>query len=222
LARHPATDLAAQQAVEEMRAHLIAASRSYLNGKVKFATAHMAAAKTEYATIPSAVRTRDAALDREFHAAFGLIGGEIAQKAPAPDVMNRMGLMQGQLLDAAVQDSVSGRGLNDPGLAALVMTRLADEGSRDYAIAAQEGFTDRGRRAYQDSFGLITRASTISHQISASFGPEGNTIVGSLNDAHTIGFPTGILLPREMPAAKLSADVARARAAVSRRFGFSA
>jgi hypothetical protein len=221
-ARHAASDLAASQAAEEMRAHLIAATRLYFNGRFPFALAHMAAAKQEYATMSAAVRRRDRALDREFRAAFGVIAGQIAQHAPAPLVMTRMGLMQGQLLDAAVQDAVSKPALDDPGVAAQVMTRLADQGAREYSIAAREGFTDPGRRAYQDAFGLIARASFISHQIAPSLGPQRNAIVNSLNHAHDIGFPTGILAPRHQPAAQLAADVRRAAAAVTERFGFSA
>jgi hypothetical protein len=168
------------------------------------------------------VRSRDAVLDREFHAAFGVIGGKIARRAPAQDVMNRMGLVQGQLLDAAIQDSMSPPAFKDPAVTALVMIRLAEQGSRDYAIAAGEGFTDRGRLAYQEAFGLITRASALSHQIASSLGPQQGAVVNALSDAHTIGFPTGILVPRKMPAARLAADVQRARAGVSKRFGFVA
>jgi hypothetical protein len=221
-ARHPASALAAAQTTEEMRAHLIAATRLYFNMRFAFAGAQMTAAKQEYATISEAVRRRDAALDREFNAAFSVIAGKMAQHAPAPLVMQRMGLMQGQLLDAAANDAASRRALGDPGLAAEVMVRLADQGAQAYAVAASAGFTDRGRRAYQDAYGLIARASAISHQISASFGPEQGAIVGALNDAHSVGFPTGILAPLHMPAARISADAARARAAVAKRFGFSA
>jgi hypothetical protein len=205
-----------------MRVHLLVAARLYGNGRFQFAAEHMNVAKDEYATITDAVHSRDAVLDREFHAAFGAIADQISHRASAPGVMVRMGLMQGQLLDAAIQDSVSKPALNDPGVAAQVMSRLAAEGARDYAVAASEGFSERGRRAYQDAFGLITRASSISHLVSNSLGPQRNAIVNGLNDAHEHGFPTGVLVPRHLDLARVAAGVHRAQAGIAERFGFSA
>ncbi len=88
--------------------------------------------------------------------------------------MNRMGLVQGQLLDAAISDSMTRPGFKDPGVTAQVMSQLAEQGAREYALAAQVGgFSDRGRRAYQDAFGLLTRASSLSHTISGSSARSG-------------------------------------------------
>lgn len=203
--------------------HLLVAARLYNNTRFQFAVQHMAEAQKEYDTLTAAVRSRDGALDREFHAAFGVIAGQIAQRAPALAVTTRMGLVQGQLLDAAIRDSMSKPGFNDPGVSALVMSRLAAEGARDYALAvSQGGFSGQGKRAYQDAFGLITRASSISHRISPFLGPERNAIVNGLNDAHNKGFPTGVLVPRKLDGAGVAAGVQRAQDAVSKRFGFPA
>jgi hypothetical protein len=222
-ARHPSSDIAAELAAEEMRVHLLVAARLYNNGRFSFATQHMATAKAEYGAITAAVRRRDSALDREFHAAFGVIAGQIDQREPALAVTTRMGLVQGQLLDAAISDSVSGPARNDPGVTAQVMSRLAAQGAQDYALAvAQGGFTDRGRRAYQDAFGLITRASSLSHQISNFLGPQRGAVINGLNDAHNKGFPTGVLVPRHLDPAGVAGGVGRAQAAVSKRFGFPA
>jgi hypothetical protein len=221
-ARHPASQIDAALAGEEMRAHLISASRLYFNGLFKFASDHMATVQQQYSKISAAVRSRDSALDREFHAAFGLIAGQIGRRLPAPVVMDRMGLMQGQLLDAAIGDSVTAPAQNDPGVTAEVIVRLAEQGSRSYAVAASEGFTDRGKRAYQDAFGLIARAATLSHRLSKALGPQSNRVTNALDDAHNTGFPTGIRAPRKMPAQRVSADVQRARAGIALRFGFAA
>ncbi len=221
-ARHPAAEIDAALAGEEMRAHLISASRLYFNGLFKFAADHMATVQQQYAAISPAVRSRDDALDREFHAAFGVISGQIGRRLPAPVVMNRMGLMQGQLLDAAIADSVTAPAQNDPGVTAEVIVRLAEQGARSYSLAASEGFTDRGKRAYQDAFGLIARADTLSHRISAALGPQSSRVTNALDDAHNVGFATGIRAPRKMPAQRVSADVQRARAGIARRFGFTA
>lgn len=221
-ARHPSSDLAAELTGEEMRVHLLVAARLYNNGRFQFAAAHMATAKRQYDTITAAVRLRDGALDREFHAAFGVIDGQIAQRAPALAVTNRMGLMQGQLLDAAIRDSVGKAAFDDPGVDAYVMSRLAAQGAREYALAAsQGGFSGPGKGAYQDAFGAITRASSISHRIAGFLGPERNATINGLNDAHNKGFPTGVLVPRKLDPAGVAAGVQRAQAAVSRRFGFS-
>jgi hypothetical protein len=222
-ARHPASDIQSELAAEEMRVHLLVAARLYNNTRFQFAAEHMATAQKEYDTLTAAVRSRDGALDREFHAAFGVIAGQIAQRAPALTVTTRMGLVQGQLLDAAIRDSMSKPGFNDPGVSALVMSRLAAEGARDYALAvAKGGFSDQGKRAYQDAFGLITRASSLSHNISNFLGPQRNAVINGLNDAHNKGFPTGVLVPRKLDPAGVAAGVGRAQAAVSKRFGFSA
>jgi hypothetical protein len=222
-ARHSASDIAAALAVEEMRAHLLVAARLYNNGRFQFASDHMSAAEADYRTITRAVRTRDSALDREFHASFGVIAGQIAQRAPPLTVMNRMGILQGQFLDAAMHDSVSKPAAGDPGVDALVMMRLANQGAREYALAASVGnFTPRGKHAYQDAFGLLTRASSISHTISTSLGPQRNAIVNGLNNAHSAGFPTGVLVPRHLHPAAVAAGVRKAGQGVSLRFGFTA
>ena len=222
-ARHPASDIAAQMAAEEMRVHLLVAARLYNNMKFDFATAHIAAAQKEYEAITAPVQLRDNALDREFRAAFGVIDGQIAQRAPSLAVGTRMGLVQGQLLDAAISDSMTRSGFKDPGVSAQVMSQLAAQGARDYALAKQVGgFTARGRRAYQDAFGLITRASSLSHTISGFLGPQRAAVVNGLNNAHQKGFATGVLVPRNLDVAAVTAGVQQAQAAVSKRFGFSA
>jgi hypothetical protein len=221
--RHPASDAANELAAEQMRVHLLVAARLYNNGRFDFTNAQMAAAKKEYDTLTGAVRLRDGALDREVHASFGVIAQQIAQRAPALAVGTRMGLVQGQLLDAAIGDSMTKPGFKDPGVTAQVMSQLAAQGARQYALAAQVGgFTDRGRRAYQDAFGLITRASSLSHTISGFLGPQRNAVINGLNDAHQKGFPTGVLVPRKLNPAAVAIGVTRARAAVSKRFGFNA
>lgn len=221
-ARHPVSEIDAALAGEEMRAHLISASRLYVNGLFGFAAAHMAAVQQQYAKISAAVRSRDSALDHEFHAAFGVIAGQIGQRLPAPEVMNRMGLMQGQLLDAAIADSVTAPAQNDPGVTAEVIVRLAEQGAREYSVAASEGFTPRGKRAYQDAFGLLARADTLSHRLSKALGPQANRVTNALDDAHNSGFPTGVRAPRKMPALRVSRDVERAKGGISKRFGFAA
>jgi hypothetical protein len=205
-----------------MRAHLLVAARLYNNLKFQFATAQIQAAQQEYKAITARVRARDGALDREFHAAFPVITGQIAQRQPALAVTTRMGLVQGQLLDAGIRDAVGNPAYNDPGVSAWVMLRLATQGAREYALAAsQGGFTPAGKRAYQDAFGLITRASSISHNLNAWLGPQRNAIVNGINDAHNAGFPTGVLVPRKLDPAGVNAGVQRAQAAVAKRFGFT-
>lgn len=205
-----------------MRAHLLVAARLYNNAKFQFASAHIAAAQREYNTLTGAVRSRDAALDREFHAAWGVIAGQIAQRQPPLAVITRMGLVQGQLLDAGIRDAVGKPAYNDPGVSAWVMLRLATQGAREYSLAASRGgFTPAGKTAYQDAFGLITRASSISHNISNWLGPQRNAVVNGLNDAHNAGFPTGVLVPRKLDPAGVTAGVQRAQAAVAKRFGFT-
>lgn len=218
--RHPTADLDAALAGEEMRAQLLEATRLYNNGRWEFSGQHMDRAQQRYASLTDAVRLRDAALDREFHAAFGVIDGQIAQRAPAPQVINRMGLMQGQLLDAAIADAVSRRARNDPGVGAFVMSSLLAEGGRLYAAAAREGLTDKGRHDFQDAFGLISRANSVAHGISPSLGGQRNRIINSIGDAHNHGFPAGVLWPKQLKPAKVTADIERAQAAIEKRFGF--
>jgi hypothetical protein len=221
-ARHASSDLGAALTGEQMRSHLLVAARLYNNAKFPFATAHVQAAQQEYGSLTGRVRSRDGALDRELHAAFPVITGQIAQRLPALAVTNRMGLVQGQLLDAGIRDAVGKPAYNDPGVSAWLMSRLASQGAREYALAAAVGgFSDRGRRAYQDAFGLIMRASSISHNITNWLGPQRNAIVNGLNNAHNAGFPTGVLVPRKLDPAAVQADVQQALAGVQKRFGFT-
>jgi len=83
-ARHPASDVASELAAEKMRVHLLVAARLYNNGRFDFASQQMSAAKDEYAKITDAVRLRDGALDREFHAAFPVIALAIALRYGLP------------------------------------------------------------------------------------------------------------------------------------------
>jgi hypothetical protein len=220
--RHPASDVASELAAEQMRVHLLAAARLYNNGRYGFANQQIQAAQQVYSKLTGAVRARDSVLDREFHAAFPVIFGQISQRAPVIPVMNRMGLVQGQLLDAAISDSMTKGGFNDPGVTASVMAQLAAQGAREYSQAASIGqFSDRGKLLYQDAFGLITRASSLSHRISSYLGPQRNDVIDGLNDAHQKGFPTGVLVPRKLDVAGVVAGVRRSNAAVSARFGFS-
>lgn len=222
-ARHPASEIAADMTGEEMRVHLLVAARLYNNAKYGFATGQTAAARALYPAISASVRQKDFALDREVSAAFPVIFTEINQRLPALGVTNRMGLVQGQLLDAAIGDAMSKPAFNDPGVTAQVMGRLAAQGAREYATAARVGgFTPEGRRNYQDAFGLITRASNLSHQISTYLGPQRGQVVNGLNNAHEKGFPTGVLVPRHLDPAAVTSGVQQAVAGVSRRFGFSA
>jgi hypothetical protein len=208
---------------EEMRAHLFIAARLYINSKFALSAAHIATAQQEYNGLSGLVRRRDSVLDREFHAAFPVIDTQIAQRAPLLAVTNRMGMVQGQLLEAAIHDAMGNAAFNDPGVSALVMMKLAEQGAREYAeAAAVGGFAPQSKQLYEDAFGLITRASSISHNISKSLGPERNAVVNGLNDAHSGGFPTGVLVPRKLNTAAVVAGVRRAQAAVSRRFGFAA
>lgn len=220
--RHPASDITGAVVVEEMHAHLLAAARLYLNKRYDFAAAQLDAARVEYRKIGPAVRTRNPLLDRELNAAFPLMAGEISRRVSAPGLGRRLGPLQGQVLDAALADAVSGAARRDPGVAALVAGRLARQAGREYAVAASEGFTASGVRAYQDAFGLVARAQAVARQIGGALGPQNGAVSRSLADAYSAGFPTGVLTPRHLPAARVQSDLARARAALSRRFGFAA
>src|SRR5262249_9763093 len=151
-ARHPASQIGALMTGEQMRVHLLVAARLYNNMKFGFSSAQMAAAKALYPAMSPAVQQKDFVLDREMNAAFPVIAGEINQRLPALGVTNRMGLVQGQLLDAAIKDAMTKPTFNDPGVTAQVMMRLAEQGAREYANAARVGgFTPEGRRSYQDA-----------------------------------------------------------------------
>lgn len=220
--RHPSSDIAGALAVEDTRAHLLAASRLYLTKRYESAAAQVEAARSEYRRIGTAVRQRNPVLDRELSAAFPLLNAQIAEHVSASALGRRLGPLQGQVLDAALADAVSGAARRDPGVAALVAGRLARQAGREYAVAASEGFTASGVRAYQDAFGLVARAQAVARQIGGALGPQNGAVSRSLADAYSAGFPTGVLTPRHLPAARVEADLARARAALSRRFGFAA
>ena len=107
-----------------------------------------------------------------------------------------MGLIQGQLLDAAISDSMTKPGFNDPGVTAQVMSRLAAQGARDYALAARVGgFTARGRSAYQDAFGADHARLVALPPDQQLPRPRSATVINGLNDAHQSGFPTGSSSP---------------------------
>ncbi len=216
--RHPASQVASSLDAEVMRAHLVAASSLYGVGRRADAQAHMNAAQTGYARLTSVVRAKDAVLDREINAAFGIIAGQISANEAPPQVSNRMGLMQGQLLDAAITDSVDLSARSDPTVGAQVLVDLANQGNAAYAAAAAASGTPAGRRAFQDAFGLLTRVLAIARNLKGSFGPQAGAAAGAAGAAHNDGFPLGVLEPKTLQQAKVTADLARLRAAVARRF----
>jgi hypothetical protein len=216
--RHPAAQVAASLDAEVMRAHLVAASSLYGVGRRAEAQQHMNAAETGYVRLTDLVRAKDPILDREINAAFGVIAGQISAGEAPPQVTNRMGLVQGQLLDAAITDSVDLAARNDPTVGAQVLLDLANQGDADYAAVAAAPGTPAGRRAFQDSFGLLTRALAIARNLKGSFGPQANAATNAAGGAHNDGFPLGVLEPKPLQRAKVAADVARLRAAVARRF----
>jgi hypothetical protein len=207
--RHPASQVEAAQIGEEMRAHLVAASALYGVGRQMDAKSHVDVAQSGYARLTQRVRSVDPVLDREINASFGVIAGQIARKEAPPQVTNRMGLVQGQLLDAAIGDAVGSAARSDPTVAAQVLVNLANEGLAEYS---------RGGRGFQDSFGLITRAVAVARSIQPALGPEAGVVVNSINAAHNDGFPFGVLPPKTPQRAKFTADVRRTLAGVARRF----
>jgi hypothetical protein len=221
--RHPTSQIAAAQAAEEMRAQLVAATQLYNVGHPLESSAHMKAAAGDYSRISDEVRRSQPVLDREIHAAFGVIAGQIAHKAASPAVALRIGLVQGQLMDAAIAAAVPVAARDDPGVGATVISRLAAQGAAAYSAAAREGQTPVGKRQFQDAFGLVSRALSVSHGEGASLGPVRVTVLKGLGAAHNDGFPFGVLMPKAaLQAAKVRSDVARVQAALNRRFGFGA
>jgi hypothetical protein len=216
--RHPASDVDAARAAEEMRAQLVAASSLYGVGQLADSQVHMDSAQTEYAQLTARVRRGDALLDHEIMAAFPVIAGQIARKEAPPQVENRMGLIQGQLLNAAISNAVSLSARNDPTVAAQVLVDITTEGQRAYAAAASDLGSSESRRQFQDSFGLLTRALAVARGIGLGLGPQRVPALNALGAAHNDGFPLGVVLPKTLQVAKVTADVARLKAAIAKRF----
>jgi hypothetical protein len=211
----------AARVAEQMRAQLVTASSLYGVGQRADSQAHMNAAAADYTRLTDRVRSGDALLDPEILAAFPVIAGQIAKKEAPPAVENRMGMIQGQLLNAAITNAVSLPTRNDPTLAAQVTLDLANEAQRDYAAAAEKLGSPESRRAFQDSFGLFTRALAVIRGIGPALGPERTRAIGALGAAHNDGFPLGVIQPKSLQVAKVNADVARLKAAIAKRFRVS-
>jgi hypothetical protein len=216
--RHPASDITAAQTAEEMRAQLVVASSLYGAGRLADSQLHMDAAQKGYAGLTAIVSPKTPVLDREIHAAFGVIAGQIAAKEAPPQVTNRMGLIQGQLLDAAIADSVDIDARNDPTVAAQVLLNVATKGQAAYQAAVAGGSSTQGRRDFQNAFGLLTRSLALARNLSPSLGPERKPAINAIAAAHRDGFPLGVLLPAKLAPQEVAADVARMQAAVAKRF----
>jgi hypothetical protein len=216
--RHPAGEVNAALAAEEMRAQLVTASSLYGVGQPADSQLHMDAAKTDYARLTAPVRRGDALLDHEILAAFPVIAGQIARKEAPPQVENRMGLIQGQLLNAAIANAVSLPARNDPTVAAQVLVDLATQGQRDYVDAARDLGSPASRRQFQDAFGLLTRALAVGRGIGLGLGPQRIAALNALGAAHNDGFPLGVVQPKTLQPVKVTADVTRLKAAIAKRF----
>lgn len=216
--RHPASDIEATQTAEEMRAQLVVASSLYGAGRRADSQAHMNLAHTGYTTLTGPVSRQDAILDREINAAFGVIAGQIAAKEAPMQVTNRMGLVQGQLLNAAINDSVDLAARNDPTVAAQVVLNLSAQGAAAYAAAAKAPAGPHRTQEFQNAFGLLTRALALTRNLSPSLGGERRTAINAIGAAHNDGFPLGVLEPAQLQPVKVAADVKRMQAAVAKRY----
>jgi hypothetical protein len=219
--RHPAAEVDSARIAEEMRAQLVTASSLYGVGQRADSQSHMNAAAADYTKLTDRVRRGDALLDHEIVAAFPVIAGQIARKEAPPAVENRMGMIQGQLLNAAIANAVSLPARNDPTVGAQVLVDLATEGQRAYQAAARNVGSAESKRAFEDSFGLMTRALAVGRGIGLALGPQRVTALNALGAAHNDGFPLGVLQPKTLQVAKVNADVARLKAAIAKRFRVS-
>lgn len=216
--RHPASDIQAAQTAEEMRAQLVVASSLYGAGRLADSQMHMNAAQAGYTTLTGPVSRQDPILDREINAAFPVIAGQIAAKEAPMQVTNRMGLVQGQLLNAAIADSVDLGARNDPTVAAQVVLNLSAKGEAAYAAAAAAPPGPHRTQEFQNAFGLLTRALALTRNLSPSLGPERRAAINAIGAAHNDGFPLGVLEPAQLQPVKVAADVKRMQAAVARRY----
>ena len=196
----------------------MAASSLYGVGRRADAQAHMNAAQSGYAQLTNLVRAKDAVLDREINAAFGIIAGQISANEAPPQVTNRMGLMQGQLLTPRSPTRWTCRRAatrrSGPRCSSTWPSRATPPTPPPRPLPA----TPAGRRAFQDAFGLLTRVLAIARNLKGSLGPQAGAAAAAAGAAHNDGFPLGVLEPKTLQPAKVTADLARLRAAVARRF----
>ncbi len=178
----------------------------------------MNAAQAGYTTLTGPVSRQDPVLDREINAAFGVIAGQIAAKEAPLQVTNRMGLVQGQLLDAAIGDSVDLAARNDPTVAAQVLLNLSARARPPTRPRPRRPAGPRRTQEFQNAFGLLTRALALARNLSPSLGPERRAAINAIGAAHNDGFPLGVLEPAQLQPVKVAADVKRMQAAVARRY----
>ncbi|MFL5828011.1 MAG: hypothetical protein ACJ76V_15935 [Thermoleophilaceae bacterium] len=207
--------------VERTRAGLVAAADLVYIIHPVGARDQVQFASKAYAPLSADVAARIPALDREIRAAFGTNDQLIARRAPFASLQVRLGLVQGQLLDAAYGAISSEAARSDPGVQAVALDRLNAQMASSYAAAARNWNTARGRQQYETAWGLFSRVQALWRAIGAPLGPQKNAVGNALDTIRTQAFPFGAGQPHTLspkPAA-VAAQAAKIHAAVGRRFG---
>jgi hypothetical protein len=178
-------------------------------------------ASKAYAPLSADVAAHIPALDREIRAAFGTNDELIARRAPFASLQMRLGLVQGQLLDAAYGAVSSDAARSDPGVQAVALDRLNAQMASSYAAAARAWSSERGREQYETAWGLFSRVQALWRSLGGPLGPQKSTIGSALTTIRIQAFPFGAGQPHTLspkPAA-VAAQAAKIHAAVVERFG---
>ncbi len=207
-------------AVELLRAQLIAAGDGYASGApASDARTQLNQARVAYSVLEPRVKAKDPIVDREVAARFAKVEQEIAKPIGRQAFAGSIGPLFDQLMDGVAQALVREKARDDRGLQAETLRRVVARlaGTYDSAASALDAQTER--LAFQQSWGLWRRASTIDGPLSATLGPDSGTVTNTISNMKGYAFPNGALPLANPPANKVDEDSAKVIAALVKRYG---
>ncbi|MBX5468290.1 MAG: hypothetical protein IRZ21_00135 [Thermoleophilaceae bacterium] len=208
------------QQVEAARAGIVAAGGLYAIAHPADARHQLALAGRAYSPMSPLVRATHPVLDREIRAAFATIDELIARGARPAGVELRLGMVQGQLLEAALDATSSRAARSDPTVDAVALDRFVAQLDSSYALSARLGAAPEGRRAFQTAYGLLARSQSLYHSIADALGPQRKRVGNALGGIAKKAFPLGVARPAGRPRpGKVHTRALRVRAALAERFG---
>jgi hypothetical protein len=219
--RHGERAPATVEAVERLRASLVAALQLYGLGRRDEALGHLAEGERRYERLRARVRPRDAVLDREIRAALVRARAGMTRGDPPRPVLTRVRALIGPLTDGVLETLVPRAARDDAGVRAEVLSRLAGALRRKYAEGVGASTRPRRRLHLQRAYGLLARAGVVGRGLGADLGPQRPAVLEPLRGMRDRVWPTGIERPPTPPPApaRVARAVERVRGALAERFG---
>ena len=210
--RHGENAVADFLAVEEIRAHLAAASDYYYSGGGANPTSTLIGqAADRYSGLARRVTAKDATLHREVQVGFQRAFRAIEREATPDGARDTIDPLSDQLMDGVVQALVPKAARQDPGLQAAVMSKLLERVN----VLSDAGLP----QLFAQEWGYLRRAQAIHVALAEELGPQKGAVTDAFGRLRDKSFPDGARTPTGAEPEPPARAIDRIREALEERFG---